>query len=73
MIEVIGTKRLPSIASWLEARTSKSLGFLRPAPDFPVALLASGPWLRLRTPFGSIALRGAGGGLGNLAVTVGTA
>ncbi|MEU0134721.1 hypothetical protein ABZ172_11885 [Streptomyces sp. NPDC006296] len=52
---------------------AQSLGFLRPAPDFPVALLTAGAWLRLRTPFGSIALRGAGGGLGTLAVTVGTA
>ncbi|MEV6163431.1 hypothetical protein AB0L71_16135 [Streptomyces sp. NPDC052052] len=50
---------------------AQSLGFLRAAPDFPVALLASGPWLRLRTPFGSIAVRGPGGGLGTLAVTVG--
>ncbi|WP_069172834.1 hypothetical protein [Streptomyces griseus] len=52
---------------------AQSLGFLRWAPDFPVALLTAGAWLRLRTPYGSIALRGAGGGLGTLAVTVGTA
>ncbi|MFJ7197576.1 MULTISPECIES: hypothetical protein [unclassified Streptomyces] len=51
---------------------AQSLGFLRPAPDFPVALLAAGSWLRLRTPFGSIALRGPGSGLGTLAVSVGT-
>ncbi|MFJ2895898.1 hypothetical protein ACIO87_13570 [Streptomyces sp. NPDC087218] len=50
---------------------AQSLGFLRAAPDFPVALLAAGSWLRLRTPFGSIALRGPGSGLGTLAVTVG--
>lgn len=52
---------------------AQALGFLRAAPDFPVALLSSGSWLRLRTPFGSIALRraGAGGGLGALAVSVG--
>jgi hypothetical protein len=50
---------------------AQSLGFLRPAPDFPVALLAAGSWLRLRTPFGSIAVRGPGSGLGTLAVTVG--
>ncbi|MEU9317152.1 hypothetical protein [Streptomyces sp. NPDC048295] len=50
---------------------AQSLGFLRPAPDFPVALLAAGSWLRLRTPFGSIALRGPGSGLGTLAVSVG--
>ncbi|WP_329592319.1 hypothetical protein OG298_27420 [Streptomyces sp. NBC_01005] len=50
---------------------AQSLGFLRPAPDFPVALLAAGSWLRLRTPFGAIALRGPGSGLGTLAVSVG--
>ncbi|MER6099993.1 hypothetical protein ABT154_29875 [Streptomyces sp. NPDC001728] len=37
---------------------AQSLGFLPPADtEAPVALLASGPWLRLRTPYGSIALR----------------
>ncbi|MFF6777625.1 hypothetical protein ACFY8W_29295 [Streptomyces sp. NPDC012637] len=38
---------------------AQSLGFLPPLPDeeLPVALFASGPWLRLRTPYGSIALR----------------
>ncbi|MGC5342402.1 hypothetical protein PZB75_08685 [Streptomyces sp. AM 4-1-1] len=55
---------------------AQSLGFLRPAPDLPVALLAAGSWLRLRTPFGSVALRGAGPGpgpgLGGLSVTVST-
>ncbi|MFG2597153.1 hypothetical protein [Streptomyces sp. NPDC048462] len=52
---------------------AQALGFLRSAPDFPVALLAAGSWLRLRTPFGAIALRraGAGGGLGMLGVSVG--
>ncbi|MFB7373192.1 hypothetical protein ACFC0D_25470 [Streptomyces sp. NPDC056222] len=35
---------------------AQSLGFL-PPHEAPVALLASGPWLRLRTPYGSIALR----------------
>ncbi|GLF93648.1 hypothetical protein [Streptomyces yaizuensis] len=44
---------------------AQSLGFLR--PGVPAALLASGPWLRLRTPFGSIALRETG--LGALSVT----
>ncbi|WP_392670562.1 hypothetical protein [Streptomyces sp. LN785] len=63
----VGDTELPLRA----VHAAQSLGFLRPAPDFPVALLTSGPWLRLRTPFGSIAVRGAGGGLGNLAVTVG--
>lgn len=35
---------------------AQSLGFL-PPHEVPVALFASGPWLRLRTPYGSIALR----------------
>ncbi|MER7958264.1 MULTISPECIES: hypothetical protein [unclassified Streptomyces] len=35
---------------------AQSLGFL-PGEAVPVALLASGPWLRLRTPYGSIAVR----------------
>ncbi|MET9435649.1 hypothetical protein [Streptomyces sp. NPDC006551] len=35
---------------------AQSLGFL-PSHEVPVALLAAGPWLRLRTPYGSIALR----------------
>ncbi|MER7805871.1 hypothetical protein [Streptomyces sp900116325] len=63
----VGDTELPLRA----VHAAQSLGFLRPVPDFPVALLASGPWLRLRTPFGSIALRGAGGGLGDLGVSVG--
>ncbi|MDI9884553.1 hypothetical protein QMZ92_09105 [Streptomyces sp. HNM0645] len=48
---------------------AQSLGFLRPTPDgVPgAALLASGGWLRLRTPFGSVAVRRAG--LGALTVT----
>ncbi|WP_327684119.1 hypothetical protein [Streptomyces sp. NBC_00467] len=41
-----------------------SLGFLR--PSVPVALLSTGAWLRLRTPFGSIAVRT--NGLGGLSV-----
>ncbi|MYV71898.1 hypothetical protein GT043_39475, partial [Streptomyces sp. SID2131] len=38
---------------------AQSLGFLPPAgtEEGPVALFASGPWLRLRTPYGSVALR----------------
>ncbi|WP_046505409.1 hypothetical protein [Streptomyces odonnellii] len=36
-------------------------------PDRPLALLESGSWLRLRTPYGSIAVRRAG--LGGLTVT----
>ncbi|MGW2558952.1 hypothetical protein ACWCXB_06825 [Streptomyces sp. NPDC001514] len=48
---------------------AQSLGFLRPTPEgVPgAALLAAGSWLRLRTPFGSIAVRTAG--LGGLTVT----
>ncbi|MFD8197026.1 hypothetical protein [Streptomyces wuyuanensis] len=48
---------------------AQSLGFLRPTPEgVPgAALLAAGGWLRLRTPFGSIAVRRAG--LGALSVT----
>uniref|UniRef100_A0AAU3GZ31 FAD-binding PCMH-type domain-containing protein n=1 Tax=Streptomyces sp. NBC_01401 TaxID=2903854 RepID=A0AAU3GZ31_9ACTN len=66
----VGGTELPLRA----VHAAQSLGFLRPAPDFPVALLTAGAWLRLRTPFGSIALRGTGGGgLGTLAVTVQTA
>ncbi|WP_066953463.1 hypothetical protein [Streptomyces lushanensis] len=38
-----------------------------PVPPEPVALLESGSWLRLRTPYGSIAVRRAG--LGVLSVT----
>jgi hypothetical protein len=48
-----------------------ALGFLRPvrmpvpaprgaSPD-PLALLTAGPWLRLRTPYGSVAVRRASG------------
>jgi hypothetical protein len=44
---------------------AQSLGFLR--AGVPVALLSAGSWLRLRTPFGSIAVRISG--LGTLSVT----
>ncbi|MGV9244954.1 hypothetical protein [Streptomyces sp. NPDC003710] len=52
---------------------AQSLGFLRPAPraggdDEPPALFSSGAWLRLRTPYGSVAVRRAG--LGALDVSV---
>ncbi|MEU6314561.1 hypothetical protein [Streptomyces sp. NPDC047014] len=67
------------------AHAAQSLGFLRPvraavtaagtAPGSgagaePVALLSAGSWLRLRTPYGSVATRrpGVGGGLGALQV-----
>ncbi|GGY83137.1 hypothetical protein [Streptomyces nitrosporeus] len=62
----LGDTRLPLRA----VHAAQSLGFLRRTPGFPVALLTAGPWLRLRTPYGSIALRGPDGGLGTLAVTV---
>lgn len=65
----VGDTELPLRA----VHAAQALGFLRAAPDFPVALLATGAWLRLRTPYGAIALRqaGAAGGLGTLAVSVG--
>lgn len=65
----VGGTELPLRA----VHAAQALGFLRSAPDFPVALLAAGAWLRLRTPFGAIALRraGAGGGLGVFDVSVG--
>jgi hypothetical protein len=63
------------------AHAAQALGFLRPVPpapasaggqvpsgDSPLALYSSGAWLRLRTPFGSIAVRRAG--LGSLGVSV---
>lgn len=71
----LGDTELPLRA----AHAAQSLGFLRPvrstvpaAPTGPgtpgpVALLASGGWLRLRTPYGSIATRRPGG-LGALLV-----
>ncbi|WP_030237076.1 hypothetical protein [Streptomyces sp. NRRL S-455] len=45
---------------------AQSLGFLR--PEVPPALFSSGAWLRLRTPYGSVAVRRAG--LGALDVSV---
>ncbi|MCF3136652.1 hypothetical protein [Streptomyces olivochromogenes] len=47
---------------------AQSLGFLRTGNAADLALLSSGVWLRLRTPYGSIAVRRAG--LGALGVTV---
>ncbi|MFF4185746.1 hypothetical protein ACFYZ9_21380 [Streptomyces sp. NPDC001691] len=69
----LGSTDLPLRA----VHAAQSLGFLRPvralasagaptAPE-PVALFASGPWLRLRTPYGSVAVRTAG--TGGLSVT----
>ncbi|MFJ6614070.1 hypothetical protein ACIQPT_27730 [Streptomyces sp. NPDC091289] len=63
----VGTTDLPLRA----VHAAQSLGFLRPAPDFPVSLLSAGGWQRLRTPFGSIALRrDPAGGLGGLGLSV---
>ncbi|NEC90711.1 hypothetical protein [Streptomyces sp. SID12501] len=66
----VGDTRLPVRA----VHAAQSLGFLRPAQggqasgEAPLALVSSGPWLRLRTPYGSIAVRRAG--LGALDVSV---
>ncbi|WP_447037501.1 hypothetical protein [Streptomyces sp. DSM 118878] len=49
----IGTTGLPVRA----AHAAQSLGFLR---GDALTLLASGAWLRLRTPYGSVAVRRAG-------------
>ncbi|MFI1762327.1 hypothetical protein ACH41H_09815 [Streptomyces sp. NPDC020800] len=61
----IGQTRLPVRA----VHAAQSLGFLRPgvgAAD--TGLFSSGAWLRLRTPYGSVAVRRAG--LGALGVSV---
>jgi hypothetical protein len=58
----VGDTRLPVRA----VHAAQSLGFLRTGGE--LALLSSGAWLRLRTPYGSIAVRSAG--LGALDVSV---
>jgi hypothetical protein len=58
----VGETRLPVRA----VHAAQSLGFLRAGGES--ALFASGAWLRLRTPYGSIAVRQ--GGLGALGVSV---
>lgn len=58
----VGDTRLPVRA----VHAAQSLGFLRPGGQW--ALVSSGVWLRLRTPYGSIAVRQ--GGLGALGVSV---
>ncbi|GLP65754.1 hypothetical protein TUSST3_23740 [Streptomyces sp. TUS-ST3] len=58
----VGPTRLPVRA----VHAAQSLGFLRPGGQ--LALLSAGAWLRLRTPYGSIAVRQAG--LGTLDVSV---
>ncbi|MBP0461566.1 hypothetical protein JFN87_29525 [Streptomyces bomunensis] len=49
---------------------ARSVGFLRPPGAAPgageAALFAAGSWLRLRTAYGSIAVRAGGAGLGGL-------
>ncbi|MFF4830557.1 hypothetical protein [Streptomyces sp. NPDC001315] len=65
----VGDTRLPVRV----VHAAQSLGFLPPAPsgstqapdEAPLGLFSSGAWLRLRTPYGSIAVRRAGlGALG---------
>lgn len=58
----VGDTQLPVRA----VHAAQSLGFLRATRE--LALLSSGAWLRLRTPYGSIAVRRAG--LGTLDVSV---
>lgn len=58
----VADTRLPVRA----VHAAQSLGFLRPGGE--LGLFASGSWLRLRTPYGSIAVRQ--GGLGMLGVSV---
>ncbi|MFF7753670.1 hypothetical protein ACFZCP_31575 [Streptomyces sp. NPDC007971] len=61
----IGQTRLPVRA----VHAAQSLGFLRPgAGADDTGLFSSGAWLRLRTPYGSVAVRRAG--LGALGVSV---
>lgn len=61
----VGDTRLPVRA----VHAAQSLGFLRPTHDAgDLALVSSGGWLRLRTAYGSIAVRRAG--LGALDVSV---
>ncbi|MGW7527752.1 hypothetical protein [Streptomyces sp. NPDC054783] len=61
----IGRTGLPVRA----VHAAQSLGFLRPGTDpADIALFSSGAWLRLRTPYGSVAVRRTG--LGTLGVSV---
>ena len=61
----VGDTHLPVRA----AHAAQSLGFLRPTQGAgALALVSSGAWLRLRTPYGSIAVRRTG--LGALDVSV---
>ncbi|MFE5400540.1 hypothetical protein ACFQ9Z_03895 [Streptomyces sp. NPDC056580] len=61
----VGGSRLPLRA----VHAAQSLGFLRPGTGAAdTGLFSSGAWLRLRTPYGSVAVRRAG--LGALDVSV---
>ncbi|WP_338898267.1 hypothetical protein WBG99_23875 [Streptomyces sp. TG1A-60] len=66
----VGTTRLPVRA----VHAAQSLGFLRPARtadpvgEASLGLYSSGAWLRLRTPYGAIAVRMAGLGALDLSV-----
>ncbi|MFF0849701.1 hypothetical protein ACWDU8_15665 [Streptomyces sp. NPDC003388] len=61
----VGGSRLPVRA----VHAAQSLGFLRPGTGAAdTGLFSSGAWLRLRTPYGSVAVRRAG--LGALGVSV---
>ncbi|MCL7429470.1 hypothetical protein [Streptomyces sp. YS415] len=60
----VGSTRLPVRA----VHAAQSLGFLRAADEASVGLFSSGAWLRLRTPYGTVAVRRAG--LGALDVSV---
>ncbi|MFF8400679.1 hypothetical protein ACF1AB_00045 [Streptomyces sp. NPDC014846] len=61
----VGGTRLPVRA----VHAAQSLGFLRPGTGAEdTGLFSSGAWLRLRTPYGSVAVRRAG--LGSLGVSV---
>ncbi|MGA5355465.1 hypothetical protein ACPCJU_24395 [Streptomyces thermodiastaticus] len=68
----VGPTRLPVRA----VHAAQSLGFLRPAAGESqdnLALFSSGTWLRLRAPYGSIAVRQTGqeqAGLGALSLSV---
>lgn len=66
---MVGQTQLPVRA----VHAAQSLRFLRP-PAAPgtedPALFSSGAWLRLRTPYGSIAVRRAEAGLGTLGLSV---
>ncbi|GAA2420758.1 hypothetical protein [Streptomyces glaucus] len=59
----VGEARLPVRA----VHAAQSLGFLRPG-EREIGLFSSGAWLRLRTPYGSVAVRQ--GGVGALGLSV---